>query len=271
MPLAKGSSQEIISKNIATEIRHGKDPKQAAAIAYNVAGKARKDAIPSGKTGLWSYNPITGYWVLERTCAIANAPEWLARFKQDAPQKQFRVSRTKPSETHKGVNDAARNDASDDLVTLAEGQLRSVAREYPAAYDKFKKALGPTTYVTKEQVAQAAKAAGLNAQERIAAGTWRKASIVRPDASDDLWDKVEYAEKAMHLATESGEGLEEARRVCQAALEAYALSKGEGAEAVGDAGGTRLDSVLNKIEDIDARLHSHELRAVEARLNARKL
>jgi len=43
MPLAKGSSQKVISRNIATEIKAGKDPKQAAAIAYNVAGKSRKD------------------------------------------------------------------------------------------------------------------------------------------------------------------------------------------------------------------------------------
>ena len=43
MPLEKGSSQETISRNIATEIRAGKPPKQAAAIAYNVAGKARAD------------------------------------------------------------------------------------------------------------------------------------------------------------------------------------------------------------------------------------
>jgi hypothetical protein len=42
MPLAKGSGKKIISKNIATEIRAGKDPKVAAAIAYSVAGKAKK-------------------------------------------------------------------------------------------------------------------------------------------------------------------------------------------------------------------------------------
>lgn len=37
MPLEPGSSQKVISENIATEIRHGKDPKQAAAIAYSNA------------------------------------------------------------------------------------------------------------------------------------------------------------------------------------------------------------------------------------------
>jgi hypothetical protein len=40
MPLESGKSKEAISHNIATEIRHGKDPKQAAAIAYSNARKA---------------------------------------------------------------------------------------------------------------------------------------------------------------------------------------------------------------------------------------
>lgn len=42
MPLAKGSSKKVISKNIATEIRAGKPKKVAAAIAYKTAGKSRK-------------------------------------------------------------------------------------------------------------------------------------------------------------------------------------------------------------------------------------
>ncbi len=46
MPLKSGSSQKVIGENIATEIRSGKDPKQAAAIAYSKAGKSRsKDAL----------------------------------------------------------------------------------------------------------------------------------------------------------------------------------------------------------------------------------
>lgn len=40
MPLKKGKSKETISKNIATEIRHGKDHRQASAIAYNFARKS---------------------------------------------------------------------------------------------------------------------------------------------------------------------------------------------------------------------------------------
>lgn len=42
MPLKEGSSQEVISENIATEVRAGKDPKQAAAITYS---KAREDDL----------------------------------------------------------------------------------------------------------------------------------------------------------------------------------------------------------------------------------
>lgn len=42
MPLVKGSSKQSISKNIATEIRAGKPKRQAAAIAYSVAGKSKK-------------------------------------------------------------------------------------------------------------------------------------------------------------------------------------------------------------------------------------
>lgn len=41
MPLTQGYSQKSISENIGREIANGKDPKQAAAIAYSVARKAK--------------------------------------------------------------------------------------------------------------------------------------------------------------------------------------------------------------------------------------
>lgn len=41
VPLKKGSSKEVIQENIRREIKAGKDPKQAAAIAYAAAKKTK--------------------------------------------------------------------------------------------------------------------------------------------------------------------------------------------------------------------------------------
>lgn len=42
MPLKQGTSDETRSENIAAEIRAGKDPQQAAAIAYDIQRRSRK-------------------------------------------------------------------------------------------------------------------------------------------------------------------------------------------------------------------------------------
>ena len=49
MPLVKSVSDAARSKNIAAEIDAGKDPKQAAAIAYSVQRKARRKSHRPGK------------------------------------------------------------------------------------------------------------------------------------------------------------------------------------------------------------------------------
>ena len=44
MPLKQGYGKQAMSKNIATEIKAGRQQKQAVAIAYSVARKAAKKA-----------------------------------------------------------------------------------------------------------------------------------------------------------------------------------------------------------------------------------
>jgi hypothetical protein len=48
MPLIKGKSKKAFQKNVATEIKRGKPPKQAVAIAYSVKDAVMKEA---GKRG----------------------------------------------------------------------------------------------------------------------------------------------------------------------------------------------------------------------------
>ena len=64
MPLVKSTSNKAVSKNIATEIRAGKPPKQAAAIAYSVQRKAKSTAAKAKRKMKWNQpNQITT-WIL---------------------------------------------------------------------------------------------------------------------------------------------------------------------------------------------------------------
>jgi len=49
MPLQSGTSRDIISKNIKTEMSHGKSQKQSVAIALEKARQSEKDRKDSGK------------------------------------------------------------------------------------------------------------------------------------------------------------------------------------------------------------------------------
>lgn len=50
MPLKKGTSKRTLRQNIKTEVRAGKSPKQAAAIAFSTQRRARaKKAAASRK------------------------------------------------------------------------------------------------------------------------------------------------------------------------------------------------------------------------------
>lgn len=45
MPLKPGKSKAVIAENIQREIKAGKPPKQAVAIAHSVAGKGKKRTL----------------------------------------------------------------------------------------------------------------------------------------------------------------------------------------------------------------------------------
>ena len=62
MPLEKGKSKEVISRNIKREIEAGKPQKQAVAIALRAAGAPKPDAIHAYMDSVRSGNPCwAGY------------------------------------------------------------------------------------------------------------------------------------------------------------------------------------------------------------------
>jgi hypothetical protein len=52
MPLKSGSSREVVSQNIRTEMAHGKPQEQAVAIALKEAGLSNRDDAPMDEVGM---------------------------------------------------------------------------------------------------------------------------------------------------------------------------------------------------------------------------
>lgn len=78
MPLEQSSSKEAFQHNIAAEINAGKDPKQAAAIAYNV--QRHNDASSEGSSTTKESVPEA---VTLKSINEANKKYWGADYPQD--------------------------------------------------------------------------------------------------------------------------------------------------------------------------------------------
>lgn len=54
--------------------------------------------------GLWRYNTITGYWVMERSCAPDTANEWLHIFQcqSEGSIHLYKLAKKRPTKAPKG-------------------------------------------------------------------------------------------------------------------------------------------------------------------------
>lgn len=148
MPLKEGSSKEVISENIKTEIEHGKDPKQAAAIAYSKAGKSKGEDDMTDEEKKEKMEKEAKDAMEKKAAedkAVKDAAEEEERKKKEAEDKAAKDSDTKEKEgDQKKAEDKAAMDAAIDarvekrIADLQPRLMRDMAHQ-AAQHDKVVK------------------------------------------------------------------------------------------------------------------------------------
>lgn len=160
MPLERGSSRETISRNISTEMHHGKPQDQAVAIAMRVAGKSRGDALTAEEVD-----------------------ERVRKFKRALQSKE--ITAKEYEALLEGISKAAREDA--------EGQSSAGARRMRFGDVRIEErgskfVVQGTEYDTYEEAKRAANAARTDSKRRTDAD---------PPIPADYGSKLDAVEQAM--------------------------------------------------------------------------
>lgn len=149
MPLQSGSSREVISANIAKEVRAGHDPRQAAAIAFS---KARGDT-PSGQLMSALDAVVTRFDALEKRTADCEAMRADGDYEDAKRTKvalQDDVARfSKAMQQFKGAG--SMNLLSDSIRNSAE--YRTAKSNYDNAFAKLRDFNGMFTRHFKDEYA----------------------------------------------------------------------------------------------------------------------
>ena len=59
--------------------------------------ESAENIMGQNEVGLWSYNPVSGYWKLERTSSKINSKKWLDIYQNDSPKTLFKLARNRPN------------------------------------------------------------------------------------------------------------------------------------------------------------------------------
>jgi hypothetical protein len=172
MPLQEGSSQETISKNIATLIREGYERDQAAAIAYSKAGKSRGDS----RDGI-----ITSGLVHAAAELPGKLTEGMNRITENIKGASEQVERNRPD---KVTGDKMANGTKDVSVPMIES-ITDTGEDTEDAflvYEKNKhKKIGDADDPDKADVGdvQGMYSKGTRRRSAISSGTGKKPSFLK--------------------------------------------------------------------------------------------